>query len=870
MENTTDFDVALDLEHLRGVPVSYITTTEAARAVFEELSHAERVAVDTETVARHVDGTLRDLDVEGPGALRVISIAAIFAHPDGPVKKAYVIDCATGVAIDSQVQSVYGTSDVCVEVDPTKLGDLVTEAFWFAWNADFDDKVLSPLGISPKQWLDLMLYQASLMLGSSGVVYYDSLSFAARTYLGVNLEGKGSIQLSYNATDPLSVDQVRYAAADAVATLDISEVLGALVSEAMLDDAVSLELRARPFRANMEIFGIPFDVPAWLGIVSEIQDGLDACKSRLTEMTGGGQQNLFDGAADLSWNPGSPVDVKRVLNQYATDAVHVYLKDATRLFKSSDSVDNTALQLLDHPIAKELLTYRELSKKISTYGAKFTAWVRADGRVHARYTQNVVSTGRLSSNKPNMQNLDPDMKPYFRPPNAPARDESGKWLIDPMSRVFVLGDLAQAELRYAAQLSGDANLLGAFARGDDMHSVAAENMFHVDMASLKANDQEAYGAARQKGKTMNFAVIYGLGATSLATTLTLAGIPTTKDEAGELLKLYMEAFPQLAIWLRARDAVITAIRENPPECDFVATMKLRSLYPKVEAARKSLYKTLDRAPTNREIALEITPENEIIEDLTKPKTETSPGHTPDAEEVECEILRRSEKVRWAATFHTPVVVLKNGEPFSFESRTTVGRRRIFNVNAKKWALSIIVSVASSRRPSETKWRQSFEKASEINLSANGRTLRKAEIEKIFEDTERARAFLSHILKNAGVDAEKLCYNALKDCVGALGNAFRNAPIQGGVADAVLYSYALLDDRLDDFEDAVPVQSVHDSIVIECYAKDALAVAGVLNTSMEEGLKYFCPDVVAKADVEVSASLDTKHDVIDVESLKALV
>jgi DNA polymerase I-like protein with 3'-5' exonuclease and polymerase domains len=864
MENTTDFDVALDLEHLRGVPITYVTTTEAARAVFEELSGAERVAVDTETVARRLDGTLRDLDTEGPGPLRVISIAAIFAGPNGPIKKAYVIDCASGVSVDPQVQSVYGTTNSHVEVDPTKLGDLTVEQFWFAWNADFDDRVLSALGVAPRQWLDLMLYQASIMLGSSGVTYYDSLSFAARTYLGVDLEGKGSIQLSYNDRDPLSVDQVRYAAADAVATLDIAEVLSQMVSEAMLEDAVSLELRARPFRAKMELSGIPFDVPAWLNVVSGIQDDLDACKSRLTEMTGGGQQNLFDGTADLSWNPGSPVDVKRVLNQYATAAVHSYLKDATRLFKSSDSVDNTALQLLDHPIAKELLIYRELSKKISTYGTKFTAWVRADGRVHARYTQNVVSTGRLSSNKPNMQNLDPDMKPYFRPPSAPVRDADGKWLVDPMSRVFVLGDLAQAELRYAAQLSGDTNLIEAFARGDDMHSVAAENMFHVDMASLKANDLEAHASARQKGKTMNFAVIYGLGATSLATTLTLAGIPTTKDEAGELLRLYMEAFPQLAVWLQARDAVITAIRENPPECDYIATMKLRSLYPKVEAARKSQYKLLDRAPTNQEIALAITPENEIIEDLTK-----SLGRAPEDQEVQCEISRRSDKVRWASTFHTPVVVLKNGEPFSFESRTTVGRRRIFNVSAKKWALSIILSVATSRRPDETRWRQSFEKASEVSLSANGRTLRKAEIEKIFEDPERARAFLGHILNNAGIDAEKLCVNALKDCVGALGNAFRNAPIQGGVADAVLYTYALLDDDLTAFDDAVPVQSVHDSIVIECYAKDALAISEVLKVDMERGLKNFCPDVVAKADVDVAASLDAKdkHDRIEPEFLK---
>ena len=96
----------------------------------------------------------------------------------------------------------------------------------------------------------------------------------------------------------------------------------------------------------------------------------------------------------------------------------------------------------------------------------------------------------------------------------------------------------------------------------------------------------------------------------------------------------------------------------------------------------------------------------------------------------------------------------------------------------------------------------------------------------------------------------------------LSNAVRNAPIQGGVADAVLYAFGELYVKLRTVEDARPVQSVHDSIVVECKAKDAMRVGEILRNSMVAGMNRYFPTVEAVSDIEIAASLDSKRDSIE--------
>lgn len=861
--NTTSPDVTdVESRYLATTPIVFVTETAAALDALKRLGQATWVAADTETVARHEDGTLRDLDVDGPGALRVLSLAGRFETQDGPRIEAFVFDFGQFTPVDPAVAAAFGATSAVASIDRPAFAEAIKELTWYFWNADFDERVLLEAGIPPKFLQDLMHYRASLLLGSSGVQFYDSLAYAASLYLGVDIDGKGTVQLSYTADQPLDFDQVRYAAADVIATCELVKVLRDEVDAVNLHDTVALELGARPFRASMERAGIPFDVAGWRKLLAGYEADLEAIEARLAALTGGGQASLFDAVEKPTWKPSSPEDVKRALNQYAPDAVKKYL--GGRLFEKYDSIDNAALQFLDCDIARALLEHREKAKLLSTYGEKFIENVRADGRIHARYTQNVVSTGRLSSSKPNMQNNAPEMKPYFRPVDRPSKDADGNWQLQAGQRVFVLGDLGQAELRYAAQVSGDPALIDAFVRGDDMHVVTASRMFKVDMDEIKARDPKEYKLYRQRGKTMNFAVIYGLGPKALAQTLTLAGVPTTPDEAAELQRLYMEAFPEVAKWLAARDATVQALVDNPPRCDFDRTLRLYRLLPKVNAARKELKKTLQRNPTTAEIAEAIVPSSEIPADLEKKL-----GRAPSQEEIDAEKDRRAEMVRWASSFKAPVVVLADATPFFFESRTSVGRRRVFNVSADAWITSLIMNVATSRRGNLPSVRASFEASSDVVLSDNGKSLTRDKLKKVFENKDVKQAFLAHIFRSLGPAADQLCYAALSDCIGGLGNAYRNAPIQGGVADAVLMAYSLLNERLAKFTNVVPVQSVHDSIVLEVNVEEALEVAKVLKETMEEGLKHFCPDVPAKSDVDVAASLDADKDGIDAALLSSI-
>lgn len=855
---TATFELA-EPAHLAGVDVAFVTDTASMLRVFAELADAQFIAADTETVARNEDGSLRDLDSQGPGAIRVLSMAARFDTPNGPVTRAYVFDMAGSVEVSPAAATMFALSPVSSGIDRAKMAEMTKDSTWYAWNADFDERVLLEAGLAPAFWKDLMLYQASLVLGVSGVSFYDSLAAAARRYLGVDLDGKGTTQLSYTASEPLSLEQIAYAAADAVVTLSLVEVYERLVDEADLRGAVALENGARPFRAQMERSGIPFDIVGWRAFLAGIQASLDAAYAKLAELTGGGQGNLFDGAQKPSWKPASPDDVKAALNTHARDAVMARLG---RLFEKSDSVDNAALKMLAHPLADALLEWRDNAKVLSTYGEKFIEFVRDDGRVHARYIQNVVSTGRLACQKPNMQNNPPEMKPFYRPTNRPTRDSEGTLVTSPKSRLFVMGDLSQAELRYVAQLSGEPALIEAFRRGADMHAVTAGSMFHVNMDELKTADPALYSLYRARGKTMNFAVIYGLGARALATRLTLDAIPTTQDEAAEFLRLYLAAFPKMAEWLAARDAYIEALVSTPARYDFNATLRLYRTLPKITAAKKQLRQSLGRTPSFTEIVLHITPESEIREDLEKRL-----GHAPTESEYANELARRVASAEQMGAFRASVVVLDTGEAFSFESRTTVGRRRTFNVLADQWVNSIVLSAAGARRGPLSDIRKSFEAEADVKLSgAQNKTLTRDQLKKIFEDKDLKQRFLAHILRSPDIDSNQVCLNAVADCIKSLGNAYRNAPIQGGVADAVLHAYELLAVRLARFTNAIPVQSVHDSIVLEVNADEALEVARVLRETMEEGLSYFCPDVPARADVDIATSLDAKHDSITPEEL----
>jgi len=167
------------------------------------------------------------------------------------------------------------------------------------------------------------------------------------------------------------------------------------------------------------------------------------------------------------------------------------------------STDEEVLQKLaeDYPLPKILLDYRGLSKLKSTYTDKLPKMVDpTTGRVHTNYAQAVAVTGRLASNDPNLQNI-------------PIRTAEGRRIreafIAPPGSTIVSADYSQIELRIMAHISEDANMLKAFADGEDIHRATAAEIFGVGLGDVTSEQ-------RRYAKVINFGLIYGMSAFGLA------------------------------------------------------------------------------------------------------------------------------------------------------------------------------------------------------------------------------------------------------------------------------------------------------------------------------------------------------------------
>ena len=153
-----------------------------------------------------------------------------------------------------------------------------------------------------------------------------------------------------------------------------------------------------------------------------------------------------------------------------------------------------------HPIIEKIIEYRESAKLLSTYIIPIPELADKNGRIHTTFTQNVTATGRLSSVNPNLQNI-------------PVRTDEGKRIrtgfIAEKGRVLVSADYSQFELRLAAILSGDQNLIDDFNSGVDIHTKTASEAFHVPFTEVTKNQRRA-------AKVINFGIIYGMSVKGLS------------------------------------------------------------------------------------------------------------------------------------------------------------------------------------------------------------------------------------------------------------------------------------------------------------------------------------------------------------------
>ena len=195
---------------------------------------------------------------------------------------------------------------------------------------------------------------------------------------------------------------------------------------------------------------------------------------------------------------------------------------------------STAIDVLEemadkHPIVRRVVEYRQTSKLKSTYADALPALIDpATGRVHTSYNQTVAATGRLSSSDPNLQNIPArgEMGPRFRRAFIPAEG------LSPLA-----ADYSQIELRVLAHMSGDAALVETFRRGADVHQETADRVFG-DPAGLFRDE------ARRRAKIINFSVVYGTSAFSLAKQL-----ETSAAEAQRFIDAYEASYPGVKAFL---------------------------------------------------------------------------------------------------------------------------------------------------------------------------------------------------------------------------------------------------------------------------------------------------------------------------------
>lgn len=320
---------------------------------------------------------------------------------------------------------------------------------------------------------------------------------------------------------------VEYAGEDADITLQLREKFAPMLDEENGRDLLEkVEMPLIPVLAAMEMEGITLDVEALNSMSKELEKDMIRLQGEIHEHAG------------VDFNIQSPKQLGDVLFDHLKIDEKAKRTGKTKQYKTGEEVLSKLVN--KHPIVSCILDYRSVQKLKSTYVDTLPLLVNEKtGRIHTSYNQAVAATGRLSSDKPNLQNI-------------PIRTERGREIrkaFIPRSEDYVLlaADYSQVELRIIAALSGDAPMISAFKEGQDIHAATAAKVFGVRLEEV---DREM----RSKAKAVNFGLMYGQSAFGLADNL---GISRT--EARDIIDEYFKQFPTIRDYM---DKNIQFAKEN--------------------------------------------------------------------------------------------------------------------------------------------------------------------------------------------------------------------------------------------------------------------------------------------------------------------
>jgi DNA polymerase-1 len=272
----------------------------------------------------------------------------------------------------------------------------------------------------------------------------------------------------------------------------------------------TIERPLLPVLARMEAIGVLFDT-------DKLQSTKDFVEEKIKDLT----QKIYSIAGE-EFNLNSPKQLSQILfTKLALSPKGVKKTGGGQISTSADALESMRSEF---EIVDFILQYREVAKLKSTYIDSLPLMMDKKGRIHTSYQQNIAATGRLSSIDPNLQNI-------------PARSELGRQIkqcfIAPKNWTLLACDYSQIELRLAAHLAQDKAMLEIFSQDQDFHTATAQRVYGVKPEDITKE-------MRTFAKTINFGILYGMGAVSLARNLKIS-----RNEAQEFLARYREAYPEL-------------------------------------------------------------------------------------------------------------------------------------------------------------------------------------------------------------------------------------------------------------------------------------------------------------------------------------
>ena len=506
------FDEPVEKKTLQEIKHSYhlVTTSEERQTLIAKLERAKSFCFDTETTG---------LD---PRTAKPLGIAFCMEPHE-----AYYVSCGSS---DEQTQQVLNEFRPIFENENIgKVGhNLKYDVSLLRWNGvkvagELFDTMLAHSQKEPemKHGLD---YLANLYLGYSPIPISDLIG------------PKGDDQKSM---DDVPLDQlVDYACEDADVTLQIAEAMKPeLETRGVAQVCYEVECPLVTVLVEMEHHGIRLDTDALAAFSKRLELEIDELRASIFE------------AAGHEFNIDSPKQLGVVLFEELEIDPNPK-KTATGQYSTRESEMQRLIGR--HAIVGDVLEYRNARKLKSVYVDQLPAAVNsATGRIHTHYSQSWTATGRMQSNDPNLQTIPVrkqrgrDIRASFVP-----RDEE---------HLLLSADYSQIELRVMAELSGDEAMIEAFREGIDIHTSTASKVYHVPV-------EEVTREMRDKAKTVNFGIIYGISAFGLQQRL---NIP--RGEASELIENYFSKYPGVQSYI---DRTIEFAKEN----GFVVTQTGRRRY----------------------------------------------------------------------------------------------------------------------------------------------------------------------------------------------------------------------------------------------------------------------------------------------------